>query len=833
MKKTKKQTIWLNLAVLVLLLLLTMGGIFFVAHSSEKNAKEAGHQLAKNYYLKDSALLIEHRTILNNAALQINLMKNEGYPIEKIVEWLDSYSIEIIKEPNSCFTGVFAVIDGEFYSQMKKNQPEISYIKRCSWYMEALKRNGKIYYSDVYIDIQTNNKIITMSKSFGDGDVVGIDIHLSQIQQMRSLEKLKKDSLQATFDRNGNVVVHKCCSGGVECNHDIEYMNYLYKSVKEHPIGDDFSYIDLYGKPQMVYSSYSEFGWISVASISNDWSNGASNYIILVVLLLTAVHFTLIVRMVWGNYQISKQAIKSERTIHALSKVYYEIYLLDIEQETFQTVKPSADLAEIMGDCPSYPHFMKIMQSVIEPQAAQRFTQSLSISNIRKLMQEGVNDFGGNFQRKFGDEYEWVNIQLLFDVHELHENEVIFAFQKINYRKNRELQQMQLLKDSIQEAKAASQAKNEFLSNMSHDMRTPLNAIIGLSQLAATQIENTEQVKDYLRKINFSSKHLLQLINNLLDMMKIEQGKMSVAQAEFDLKELIETTTDIFQPEVKQQNKTLGVTVSVTNQCVISDSLRISQILNNLLSNAIKFTKEHGKISVDVKQSPSNYREFGVYQIQVKDTGIGMSKEFLNKIFLPFEQEECFLEKRVIGTGLGMPIVKNLVDALNGTIQVESELGKGTTFTLSLPLQIKEDSKEHSNHSVSEKEQDLAGFHILLAEDNQINMEIAKELLEMNGIEVVEAWNGKEAVEQFEKSEEGYFDAILMDMQMPELDGCGAARQIRAMSRSDATNVPIFAVTANAFSDDIARSMESGMNAHISKPIDFHILMQTLRKFLK
>lgn len=832
MKFLRKRNIWLNILFLVLFSAITLGGFYYIASSSAKNAVRIGQQVAQNYYLKDDALLAEHRIILDTAASQIKLMKSNGCTESEVEQWLHQFSVSMIEANNSCYSDVFLVFNKKFFPGVSWENPDPSFdaLSRI-WYTEALKRNGEIYYSDVYVDAETNEPVITLSLSMGNGDVVGVDIPLTQIQEMRSKELLQKGYLHATFDRQGKVIAHKCAVGGTSCKHSGKYLEELYSYVSQHPIGESFSYVDQYNEKQTVYSVYSESGWISVARISQNFSDNAANYIFLIVLLLTLVHCVLIVKIVLENHTIAKRANQTERIIHALSNAYFEIYLINLENESCIPVKPTADLLNKMGNQLTYSSFMCAMEQIMEPDAAKEFTQTFSKENIHRLMKENVTDFGGDFQRKFEDGYEWVNIQLLMDLQELQQNEILVAMQKVNYRKNRELQQMQLLENSIEQAKQANQAKNEFLSNMSHDMRTPLNAIIGLSELALTHIDEIPMLRNYLEKINFSSKNLLQLINNLLDMVKIEQGKLKLHTDQFDLTQLVRNTCDVFSQQIAHEKKQLILDIDVKNHCVVSDSLRIGQVLNNLLSNAVKFTGENGKIFVSVKQSPSNYREYGIYQIVVRDTGIGMSEEFLQKIFVPFEQEERFLEKRVVGTGLGMSIVKNVVQELNGTIQVESKLGEGSCFTVSLPLETASVAQEPEEPEQVSPEV-LQGMRILLAEDNEINMDIAKELLEMYGIEVLEAWNGKQAVALFKESPQGYIDAILMDMQMPELDGCDAARQIRAMKRPDAATVPIIAVTANAFSDDIARSMESGMNAHISKPIDFAVLLQTLHKFL-
>ena len=290
----------------------------------------------------------------------------------------------------------------------------------------------------------------------------------------------------------------------------------------------------------------------------------------------------------------------------------------------------------------------------------------------------------------------------------------------------------------------------------------------------------------------------------------------------------------MFRPQAEKEKKDFEISINLKEEQVYGDFFRVGQILNTLLSNAFKFTREGDSIAVSVRQI--DHQKHAKYQIKVSDTGAGMSKEFLERIYLPYERETRFGAKYVLGTGLGMPIVKSLVSQMGGEIVVESTLGEGSTFTVTLPLEVAQDEPEvcgKKTWSPAGAADGLRGKHILLAEDNAINMEIATELLHMHDMSVTQAWNGREAVECFQSSPPFGFDAILMDMQMPEMGGCEAAKMIRGLDRPDALEIPILAVTANAFAEDIAATVDAGMNAHISKPIDFEILSTTLRELIQ
>ena len=368
------------------------------------------------------------------------------------------------------------------------------------------------------------------------------------------------------------------------------------------------------------------------------------------------------------------------------------------------------------------------------------------------------------------------------------------------------------LEEALEASRRSEKNKHAFFSNMSHDMRTPLNAIIGLSELVQQNLDDPEKISGYMDRINLSSRQLLGLINDILDMSRMEQGKVAL---------------DYQQAQVEE--KELETFFDMEDETVLGDSFRISQIMNNLISNAMKFTGKGDRISVSVTQLA--HQDAAKYKIVVEDTGVGMSEDFLPQLFEPYARETRFGVKKVAGTGLGMPIVKNLVTQMSGQIYVDSEAGKGTTFTIVIPFTaVKEEKEEKKEQPAGLPGTSLEGKTVLLAEDNEVNMEIATEILTMSGIKILQAWNGLEAVERFKESPPFSIDAILMDMQMPRMDGCEAARTIRTLPRPDAGTVPVIAVTANAFAEDIAATTAAGMNAHVSKPIDFAVLLQTLEE---
>lgn len=396
---------------------------------------------------------------------------------------------------------------------------------------------------------------------------------------------------------------------------------------------------------------------------------------------------------------------------------------------------------------------------------------------------------------------------------------------------------------ALAEAERANKAKTVFLSNMSHEIRTPMNAILGLNTIAANDPTASSEVKKHLEKIGISARHLLEIINDILDMSRIESGRMTLRTEPFTFSRAIDQVNSIIGGQCKDKGLAYKCTLSGQfDECYIGDAMKLKQILINILGNAVKFTPEGGSVDFEVTEVSRSDGKV-VLKFVASDTGIGISKEFLPHIFDTFSQENSSAAGSYGSTGLGMAITKSIVELMNGTISVESEKGKGTTFTVTVTLE--ESAAKNSETAGGEEAQsgcgekygstgvDLTGCRILLAEDVPVNAEIVKMILGMRKIEVDTAENGKIATEMFALHDPGYYAAILMDMRMPVMDGLESTRVIRSMERSDAGTIPIIALTANAFDDDVQRSMQAGLNAHLSKPIEPPALFGTLEKLIK
>ena len=427
------------------------------------------------------------------------------------------------------------------------------------------------------------------------------------------------------------------------------------------------------------------------------------------------------------------------------------------------------------------------------------------------------------------------------------ENEFAVAFKDINEEKKLEIAQQQRLDEAVEEARRANRAKTVFLSNMSHDIRTPMNGIIGMTAIAASHVDDRERVLDSLRKIGMASKHLLNLINEVLEMSKIESGKVELKDEPFNLAELVESLVSMMNPQIEARSHTLELQVEeLEHRHVLGDSLRLQQVFTNLMGNSVKYTPDGGVLKLAVSEKPCDRAGCGCYEFVFEDNGMGMSEDYVQRIFEPFSRAEDQRVDKIQGTGLGMAITRSIVQMMDGDIQVESRLGEGTRFTVTVYLKMQEKGAENDgtdgtgwdssggDESLAGIESlDFSGRRALLVEDNDLNREIAMTILETTGLAVEEAVDGKEAVQQVSQHGDGYYDIIFMDVRMPRMNGYDATCAIRAMGLPYCKTVPIVAMTADAFAEDVRAAKNAGMNEHVSKPLNFKHLGMVMRKLLR
>lgn len=671
---------------------------------------------------------------------------------------------------------------------------------------------------------------------------------------------------------------------------------------------------------------------------------------------------------------------RNEEILLSVNSLYFAVNSVNLETGEVSFIKAYEDMRQLgFEHTACYGEVLhRTAQELYAPEDSERFEHDFSEQSLNECWSIGQTRFSGEYRRKLNGEWHWISCTAYFMNKESRQKIVILALQDIQEQHNRreeereeeirkERETKQLLEDALNRAERASKAKSDFLSKMSHDIRTPMNAIVGMTALAENYIDSKEKVRECIGKINISSQHMMELINEVLDMSKIESGTLDLTVGEFNLSELMQSTLTMIRPEMEKKSQQLIVNViNVKHENVIGDRLRLQQVFNNILTNAGKYTPPGGTIRVTVEELTAGSAQDGCFRFVFQDTGIGIDDEFLPHLFEPFSRAADSRTSKIGGTGLGMAITNNIVQMMGGDIHVESSRKGGSTFTVTVPLALSRqetveiegikgkkvliaDDEEMCRQSISmiltglgiqcdvtdsgkkaldrvrrktaqgdsyyavildwampgldgvetaeairrikgteqsiiilcaydwsaiEKEALMAGvdeylqkplfqsqfvelFHrlaqqgetkaakekhggnvscegkrILLVEDNELNMEIAHEMLHIIGVTVEEALDGKAAVDKFAVMPEGYYDLIFMDIRMPVMDGYEATKHIREMNRADAATVPIIAMTADAFSDDVRKALDAGMNEHLSKPIDMPGITKVLERWL-
>ena len=503
---------------------------------------------------------------------------------------------------------------------------------------------------------------------------------------------------------------------------------------------------------------------------------------------------------------LSENCISYSNAILDGVEYYYSLYQMEDSEWTLLFLVPSSYVAQNTVKLVNLTVLIVLIFAII----LVTISAMAIFATMRRLQKEAVEA-----ERRTNDKLALINEQL--------------------DQKNADLSKaVQVAENAFEVAENANHAKSDFLANMSHDIRTPMNAIMGMTTLIERDAQLPDKVREYTKKIQCSSRHLLGIINDVLDMSKIESGKTIINVGEFYLPELLEQMDAAFRPQTDAKKQKFEIKIqNLEHKWLLGDSMRLLQILNNLLSNAYKYTPAGGTICIEVQEMEQSSSSYAKVCFKVMDNGIGMSREFLAQIYDSFTREECSVTNTIQGTGLGMSIVKSLVDLMGGSIDVESMQGKGTCFELILDFRIPERSVEDCSKQEEKEETDtspLKGMHFLCAEDNELNAEILKELLHMEGADCVICPNGRAVVETFEQSAPGDYDMILMDVQMPVMNGYEAAKAIRRGNHPLALAIPIVAMTANAFSEDVQKSLSAGMNAHISKPMDMKKLLRVVQK---
>ncbi len=531
---------------------------------------------------------------------------------------------------------------------------------------------------------------------------------------------------------------------------------------------------------------------------------------------------------------------QQDKMITALASDYRSVYHIDLDRNEgicYRGDQNDSEQSEVGVIFPYLERFSWYAKQYVDELYLENFLKFIEPDNVRKeLENKPIIAFRYLVHRKDKDYYEMIRMAGVRhakdrDDHIVHA--VGLGLTDIDAEMREEMNKSLVLSEALNAAEEANKAKTAFLSNMSHEIRTPMNAIIGLNSLALRNENLDPETKKYLEQIGESAKHLLGLINDILDMSRIESGKMILKNESFSFRSVLEQINVMVMTQCSDKGLKYECKVAEDiSEFYIGDDMKLKEVLINILSNAVKFTDAPGNISLEVERT-ALYEDKSTIKFTVQDTGIGMSEEFLPKVFDTFSQEYNDRTNKYGSTGLGMAITKTIVDIMNGTISVESEKNVGTRFTVIITFKNCDHEDTDDLSVLTEKKRaDLKNRHILLAEDMVINAEIIKEMLGIRGAVIDHAENGRLALDMFNESGNCYYDAILMDIRMPEMDGLEAAEKIRALKRPDARTVPIIALTANAYDEDVQRSLQVGMNAHLTKPVEPDRLYQTLEELI-
>ena len=823
-----------SIAIFIFFLLVALIRLHIVRSKILENSHIMGQEIAARFATKETMKIKTQEMLLRSAAQsmeQILLLRPDWSEEEiaaeqrRFIDYIEANS-EISRVEMS------AVIGGRFIGS--PDWETESDLSKLNWYQSALNSKGRVVYSNLYKTGQSGGaRVLTMSVQIGNrDDVLAIHIYPEKLNALLVDNKLPNHSYYYLCDPNGHIMF-TINERTLSLEEQQPYVDHIFSEVRKSLQSGEHSYItDYEGNKRGIYYAVSDKGWISIVTIPYDYLLGDYQNLLQWFIITLGIMLLLMVVLALRERMLNKQVEIVNEVVRVLGNYYNAIYRINFQEGRYFKVKAERSDGMAASESGNYEDLFKGVLEYVEPSAADEFSRTFSLEHIRKLFNEGVTDFGGEFRQRFDKEYKWVNVRLTCD-NSMGTGEAILSFREVDAEKQKQLEHMQLIERALRVAKQNAKSRNMFFSAMSHDMRAPLNGMIGMAELAALHKEDPKAVDDYVQKIKSAGKQLLTLINDILEMAKMENGKVEHLQEDFDIYAVVNDISAMFEAQSSVEKKEYSKNLNMRHEIVTGDMQALHQVLNNVLSNAVKYTRENGSIFFEVKHGELNKKGRRCYKFIVRDTGCGMSEKFLSKIYTPFERDSLFGAQNVIGTGLGMTIVKSLVERMEGSIEIESKLDEGTCVTISIPfVVVQPDASSVDNVEQQVQLKDFAGSTVLVVEDNDINMEIITELLQMNGLKVIQAANGQEAVDRFAASELYSIDLLLMDIQMPVMNGCEAAKIIRGLHREDAASVPIIALTGNAASSDVEQAMQAGMNSYMVKPVQMKLLAQTMSEYI-
>ncbi len=827
--KPPKWSYRLTGVVMVVFMLVSVLVFYLVQKVLLENAQNLGNELASRYAQMELEHVHTAERFLMLGAWDVEGQVEAGATTEDLEAWMQRFTFNVNQAvgsglvPFGVVNGIWVAGDGG-EAWLEDGPPT-----QQSWYQQAMETDGQSPILSTCQPVQGGVNPIIVAQRCGETAVVlAFQVTLGEEEMGQGAGTLPAGSSYYLCDAQGNLLYAKT-QLQVEPEELQPYIYTLFQQIKAGQLDDAQEYIyDLVAEKRAVFFHTQEDGGVSIITIPYSALFGDLRQAFDLVIGICVAVFLVLVFLGVREHRLQQRLSRENETVAALGNLYYSIYRVNWDTGTYEAIKRAQDLTPYIPIRGKYEDLLQVIGQYIDQETFDQFKSSFSLERMRDLVEHKVSDYGGEFRRRFGTEYRWVNVRLLFD-DSLQRNEAVLCFRQVDEEKTQRLQQLEMLEHALDQAKESEEAKTQFFSQMSHDMRTPLNVILGTVELAQRRQAEGADTRGEWNQVQLAARQMLELINDILEISRMERTDLHLKNDPCDLTDTVGQCLAAFQSQADLQHKHLEVTLDLIHPKVYVDGFRLQQVLNNLVSNALKFTREGDRIQVEVSQSQQKNRE--MCRIVVADTGIGMSEEFLPHLFTPYAREARFGVQTVLGTGLGMVIVQTIVHGMQGEIQVESAPGKGTTVVLTIPMEpVAEAAEPEPEQSAEDPTAYLAGKRVLLAEDYEMNLDIATQLLGLCGAQVTQARNGQEAVEAFCASQPGWFDVILMDMNMPVMDGCAAASAIRALEREDAATVPILALTANAFAEDVAATARAGMNAHVAKPIDMRQLATVLRQ---
>lgn len=975
-----------NIVVLCAFILVIVLCTVILRRTLLANTNQMGLTLVENYTSSEESTMRSCESILTLSVGYVEEREKSGVSIEELREGLYPFMDGLTKMYGS---GNIRIYGKAFHAtEIISNDPQIEALTddnltEQEFYKHALAAEGRISISPAIMDETTGVPVVTMCKVIPEtGSFLAIDITPDCFNLENENLVLPADSSFYLVDGAKTLLYYNSCWDYQREEFQALVNSYIEdadcnmeKHVLENVTPSD-------GIVRNIYFYHLDNGWTGILTIPRDGIlSGADTFtnICVVLILLGVIVFLFQLFLEYRNQKANQALLDENDRMATETRIYRNamdstvracraIYYIDLEHNICNTVYP-----DLKGKPTKTPYDEEVNKwfeyGIVAEEHFDLVRDFLDVSRIQERLSKR-DHIELQFKRKRldGESYEWCSIAVTTaEAKDGKVSTVTMAIRSIDDVIHREEEQREMLAQAVERAEAANHAKSDFLSRMSHDIRTPMNAILGMTSVATMHIDDKERVLDALSKITVSGKHLLGLINEVLDMSRIESGKVSLTETAFNLSDTIESLLTVFRSQMAEKGLALDAgVVQLAHENVLGDEQHLQQIFMNIMGNAVKFTPTGGKISIQIEEKPSRISGFGCYEFIFEDTGIGMEKEYIDKIFEPFSRAADSRIDKIEGTGLGMSIAVNIARMMNGDIEVESEPGKGSKFKVTVYLKLDDttesdlaafsglsvlvvDDEETACESTCDmlrslgmkaeyvldgdaaikrlteesgekfavvildwkmpgkdgvetakeirelagddvliviqsaydwadiesdalaagvnafigkplfrsrlmrvlkdvlgqtqeeeisalekfQQKDYSGKRVLLVEDNEINIEVAKELLNIVGIQVETAENGKFAVEAVTEKEAGYYDLIFMDIQMPIMNGYEAAKAIRASEREDLKKIPIVAMTADAFADDIRKSEDAGMNGHISKPVDIEMLEDALQKWVK